>query len=196
MTQQRHFRWFELISSFQISINFVDGYKNVLPDALSRLFNTSTVTKRLKEITTDLTQTDLEQILIINDIDYTIDSIKTPEEFLDDVSVYYVGPLNSQWGKGCILVAVDRLSRFVCTIATSKTLGSKETFLKLESHIFIPYGKYPKHILRVRGPQFCSEIWTNFLKKKNITCSLASVFYAPWDGLIEGTIQNVLQKLR
>jgi hypothetical protein len=52
--------------------------------------------------------------------------VKTPEEFLDDISVDYVGPINSQWGKGCILVAINRLSCFVWTIATSKTLGTKK----------------------------------------------------------------------
>jgi hypothetical protein len=117
------------------------------------------------------------------------------KEFLDDISVNYVGPINSQWEKGCILVTVDRLSHFVLTITTKTTLGSKETFLKLENHIFIPYGKYLKRILSDRVPQFRSGIWTNLLKKENISCSLASVFYAPGDGLVKRAIQDVLQKL-
>ncbi|KAL0150076.1 hypothetical protein M9458_054735, partial [Cirrhinus mrigala] len=98
-------------------------------------------------------------------------------------------------GNTCILVIVDRFSKF-CSLLPLKGLPTAmETAESLFNHVFRYYG-IPEDIVSDRGPQFISRVWKSFFKLLGVTVSLSSGYHPQTNGQTERKIQEVGRFLR
>ncbi|KAL0152330.1 hypothetical protein M9458_052053 [Cirrhinus mrigala] len=95
----------------------------------------------------------------------------------------------------CILVIVDRFSKFCRLIPLKKLPTALETAEHLFNHVFRYYG-IPEDIVPDRGPQFISRVWKSFFKLLGVTVSLSSGYHPQTNGQTERKIQEVGRFLR
>jgi Integrase core domain len=110
-----------------------------------------------------------------------------------DLSMDLTGPFNNN--KDYILVVVDRTSRFVWTYNFRETASAQATIEKLNE--FLNDRNTPiSRIISDNGSQFRSKTWQDYLRARNIVCSLKSTYYLQGHGLTEGHIYTLQKKLR
>ncbi|KAL0161004.1 hypothetical protein M9458_044729, partial [Cirrhinus mrigala] len=95
----------------------------------------------------------------------------------------------------CILVIVDRFSKFCRLIPLKGLPTALETAECLFNHVFRYYG-IPEDIVSDRGPQFISRVWKSFFKLLGVTISLSSGYHPQTNGQTERKIQEVGRFLR
>ncbi|KAL0147094.1 hypothetical protein M9458_057618, partial [Cirrhinus mrigala] len=95
----------------------------------------------------------------------------------------------------CILVIVDRFSKFCRLIPLKRLPTTLETAECLFNHVFRYYG-LPEDIVSDRGPQFISRVWKAFFKLLGVTVSLSSGYHPQTNGQTERKIQEVGRFLR
>ncbi|KAI2664140.1 Transposon Tf2-9 polyprotein [Labeo rohita] len=95
----------------------------------------------------------------------------------------------------CILVIVDRFSKFCRLIPLKGLPTALETGECLFNHVFHYYG-LPEDIVSDRGPQFISRVWKAFFKLLGVTVSLSSGYHPQTNGQTERKIQEVGRFLR
>ncbi|KAI2661166.1 Transposon Tf2-9 polyprotein [Labeo rohita] len=95
----------------------------------------------------------------------------------------------------CILVIVDRFSKFCRLIPLKGLPTALETAECLFNHVFRYYG-LPEDIVSDRGPQFISRVWKAFFKLLGVTVSLSSGYHPQTNGQTERKIQEVGRFLR
>ncbi|KAL0165965.1 hypothetical protein M9458_037809, partial [Cirrhinus mrigala] len=111
------------------------------------------------------------------------------------LGVDFITDLPSSDGNTCILVIVDRFSKF-CRLLPLKGLPTAmETAECLFNHVFRYYG-IPEDIVSDRGPQFISRVWKSFFKLLGVTVSLSSGYHPQTNGQTERKIQEVGRFLR
>ncbi|KAL0200166.1 hypothetical protein M9458_003353, partial [Cirrhinus mrigala] len=108
------------------------------------------------------------------------------------LGVDFMTDLPSSDGNTCILVIVDRFSKF-CRLLPLKGLPTAmETAESLFNHVFRYYG-IPEDIVSDRGPQFISRVWKSFFKLLGVTVSLSSGYHPQTNGQTERKIQEYAQ---
>ncbi|KAI2644950.1 Transposon Ty3-I Gag-Pol polyprotein [Labeo rohita] len=90
----------------------------------------------------------------------------------------------------CILVIVDRFSKFCQLIPLRGLPTALETAECLFNHVFRYYG-LPEDIVSDRGSQFISRVWKAFFKLLGVTVSLSSGYHPQTNGQTERKIQEV-----
>ncbi|KAL0194857.1 hypothetical protein M9458_008429, partial [Cirrhinus mrigala] len=95
----------------------------------------------------------------------------------------------------CILVIVERFSKFCRLIPLKRLPTALETAECLFNHVFRYYG-LPEDIVSDRGPQFISRVWKAFFKLLGVTVSLSSGYHPQTNGQTERKIQEVGRFLR
>ncbi|KAL0168611.1 hypothetical protein M9458_036833, partial [Cirrhinus mrigala] len=111
------------------------------------------------------------------------------------LGVDFMTDLPSSDGNTCILVIVDRFSKF-CRLLPLKGLPTAmETAESLFNHVFRYYG-IPEDIVSDRGPQFISRVWKSFFKLLGVTVSLSSGYHPQTNVQTERKIQEVGRFLR
>ncbi|KAL0146797.1 hypothetical protein M9458_057736 [Cirrhinus mrigala] len=90
----------------------------------------------------------------------------------------------------CILVIIDRFSKFCRLIPLKRLPTALETAECLFNHVFRYYG-LPEDIVSDRGPQFISRVWKAFFKLLGVTVSLSSGYHPQTNGQTERKIQEV-----
>lgn len=104
------------------------------------------------------------------------------------LGVDFMTDLPSSDGNTCILVIVDRFSKF-CRLLPLKGLPTAlETVELLFNHVF--YG-IPEDIVSDRGLQFISRVWMSFFKLLGVTVSLSSGYHPQTNDQTERKIQEV-----
>ncbi|KAL0146495.1 hypothetical protein M9458_058126 [Cirrhinus mrigala] len=81
----------------------------------------------------------------------------------------------------CILVIIDRFSKFCRLIPLKRLPTALETAECLFNHVFRYYG-LPEDIVSDRGPQFISRVWKSFFKLLGVTVSLSSGYHPQTNG--------------
>ncbi|KAI2646962.1 Transposon Tf2-9 polyprotein [Labeo rohita] len=90
----------------------------------------------------------------------------------------------------CILVIVDRFSKFCRLIPLQGLPTAWNTAKLLFDHVFRSYG-LPEDIVSDRGPQFISRVWKAFFRLLGVTVSLSSGYHPQTNGQTERKIQEV-----
>ncbi|KAL0166846.1 hypothetical protein M9458_038690, partial [Cirrhinus mrigala] len=111
------------------------------------------------------------------------------------LGVDFMTDLPSSDGNTCILVIVDRFSKFCHLLPLKGLLTAMETAECLFNHVFRYYG-IPEDIVSDRGPQFISRVWKSFFKLLGVTVSLSSGYHPQTNGQTERKIQEVGRFLR
>ncbi|KAL0177702.1 hypothetical protein M9458_026596, partial [Cirrhinus mrigala] len=118
-----------------------------------------------------------------------------PDHPWSHLGVDFMMDLPSSDGNTCILVIVDRFSKF-CRLLPLKGLPTAmETAESLFNHVFRYYG-IPEDTVSDRGPQFISRVWKSFFKLLGVTVSLSSRYHPQTNGQTERKIQEVGRFLR
>ncbi|KAI2654828.1 Transposon Tf2-9 polyprotein [Labeo rohita] len=111
------------------------------------------------------------------------------------LGVDFMTDLPSSDGNTCILVIVDRFSKFCHLLPLKGLPTAMETAESLFNHVFRYYG-IPEDIVSDRGPQFISRVWKSFFKLLGVTVSLSSGYHPQTNGQTERKIQEVGRFLR
>ncbi|KAL0177344.1 hypothetical protein M9458_026238, partial [Cirrhinus mrigala] len=111
------------------------------------------------------------------------------------LGVDFMTDLPSSDGNTCILVIIDRFSKFCRLIPLKGLPTALETAETLFNHVFRYYG-IPEDIVSDRGPQFISRVWRSFFRLLGVTISLFSGYHPQTNGQTERKIQEVGRFLR
>ncbi len=93
-------------------------------------------------------------------------------------------------GHTCILVIIDRFSKFCCLIPLTDLAKALQTAELLFNRVF-RYYSIPEDIVSDRGPQFISRVWKAFFSLLGVTMSLSSGYHPQSNGQTERKIQEV-----
>ncbi|KAI2666816.1 Transposon Tf2-6 polyprotein [Labeo rohita] len=121
--------------------------------------------------------------------------LPTPNRPWSHLGVDFITDLPASGGNTCILVIVDRFSKFCRLIPLKGLTTAWETAQLLFNHVFRPYG-LPEDIVSDRGPQFISRVWRAFFRLLGVTVSLSSGYHPQTNEQTERKIQKVGQFLR
>ncbi|KAL0149180.1 hypothetical protein M9458_055514, partial [Cirrhinus mrigala] len=121
--------------------------------------------------------------------------LPVPNRPWSHLGVDFMTDLPSSDGNTCILVIIDRFSKF-CRLLPLKGLPTTlETAEILFNHVFRYYG-IPEDFVSDREPQFISRVWKSFFKLLGVTVSLSSGYHPQTNGHMERKIQEVGRFLR
>ncbi|KAI2651025.1 Transposon Tf2-11 polyprotein [Labeo rohita] len=121
--------------------------------------------------------------------------LPTPNCPWSHLGVDFITDLPASRGNTCVLVIVDRFSKFCRLIPLKGLTTAWETAQLLFDHVFRPYG-LPEDIVSDRGPQFISRVWRAFFRLLGVTVSLSSGYHPQTNGQTERKIQEVGRFLR
>ncbi len=111
------------------------------------------------------------------------------------LGVDFISDLPASDGNTCILVIIDRFSKFCRLIPRTGLPTALQTAELLFNRVFRYYG-IPEDIVSDRGPQFISRIWKAFFSLLGVTISLSSGYHPQSNGQTERKIQEVGRFLR
>ncbi len=121
--------------------------------------------------------------------------LPVPNRPWSHLGVDFITDLPPSGGNACILVIIDRFSKF-CRLLPLKGLPTAmETAEMLFNSIFRTYG-IPEDIVSDRGPQFISRFWHAFFNLLGVTVSLSSGYHPQSNGQTERKVQEVGRFLR
>ncbi|KAI2645539.1 Transposon Tf2-9 polyprotein [Labeo rohita] len=121
--------------------------------------------------------------------------LPVPNRPWSHLGVDFMTDLPSSDGNTCILVIIDRFSKFCRLIPLKGLPTALETAELLFNHVFRYYG-IPEDIVSDRGPQFISRVWRSFFRLLGVTISLSSGYHPQTNGQTERKIQEVGRFLR
>ncbi|KAL0148188.1 hypothetical protein M9458_056509 [Cirrhinus mrigala] len=121
--------------------------------------------------------------------------LPVPNHPWSHLGVDFITDLPSSDGNTCILVIIDRFSKFCRLIPLKGLPTALETAEILFNHVFRYYG-IPEDIVSDRGPQFISRVWRSFFRLLGVTISLSSGYHPQTNGQTERKIQEVGRFLR
>ncbi|KAL0146914.1 hypothetical protein M9458_057853, partial [Cirrhinus mrigala] len=121
--------------------------------------------------------------------------LPVPNRPWSHLGVDFMTDLPSSDGNTCILVIIDRFSKFCRLIPLKGLPTALETAEILFNHVFRYYG-IPEDIVSDRGRQFISRVWRSFFRLLGVTISLSSGYHPQTNGQTERKIQEVGRFLR
>ncbi|KAI2645540.1 Transposon Tf2-9 polyprotein [Labeo rohita] len=121
--------------------------------------------------------------------------LPTPNRPWSHLGVDFITDLPASGGNTCVLVIVDRFSKFCRLIPLKGLTTAWETAQLLFDHVFRPYG-LSEDIVSDRGSQFISRVWRAFFRLLGVTVSLSSGYHPQTNGQTERKIQEVGRFLR
>ncbi len=111
------------------------------------------------------------------------------------LGVDFITDLPVSDGHTCILVIIDRFSKFCRLIPLTGLPTALQTAELLFNRVFRYYG-IPEDIVSDRGPQFISRVWKAFFSLLGVTVSLTSGYHPQSNGQTERKIQEIGRFLR
>ncbi|KAL0185695.1 hypothetical protein M9458_017365, partial [Cirrhinus mrigala] len=121
--------------------------------------------------------------------------LPVPNRPWSHLGVDFITDLPPSEGNTCILVIVDRFSKFCRLIPLQGLPTAWNTAKLLFDQVFRSYG-LPEDIVSDRGPQFISRVWKAFFRLLGVTVSLSSGYHPQTNGQTERKIQEVGRFLR
>ncbi|KAL0146658.1 hypothetical protein M9458_057998 [Cirrhinus mrigala] len=121
--------------------------------------------------------------------------LPVPNRPWSHLGVDFITDLPPSEGNTCILVIVDRFSKFCRLIPLQGLPTAWNTAKLLFDQVFRSYG-LPEDIVSDRGRQFISRVWKAFFRLLGVTVSLSSGYHPQTNGQTERKIQEVGRFLR
>ncbi|KAI2647001.1 Transposon Tf2-6 polyprotein [Labeo rohita] len=121
--------------------------------------------------------------------------LPVPNRPWSHLGVDFITDLPPSEGNTCILVIVDRFSKFCRLIPLQGLPTAWNTAKLLFDQVFRSYG-LPEDIVSDRGLQFISRVWKAFFRLLGVTVSLSSGYHPQTNGQTERKIQEVGRFLR
>ena len=122
--------------------------------------------------------------------------IRIPDTRWSVVTMDFVTGLPvSRQGNDCILVMVDKLTKYVVVVPCLKTLTAAQCADLFIQHIFQTKG-LPDKIISDRDKLFTSKYWINFMEHLKVKLCLSTAFHPQTDGQTEKANSVVEQVLR
>ncbi len=106
------------------------------------------------------------------------------------LGVDFITDLPVSVGNTCILVIIDRFSKFCHLILLAGLPTALQTAELIFNQVVRYYG-IPEDIVSDRGPQFISRVWKAFFSLLDVTISLSSGYHPQSNGQTERKIQDV-----
>uniref|UniRef100_A0A3Q3LFZ5 Gypsy retrotransposon integrase-like protein 1 n=1 Tax=Mastacembelus armatus TaxID=205130 RepID=A0A3Q3LFZ5_9TELE len=121
--------------------------------------------------------------------------LPTPNRPWSHIGVDFITDLPNSNGNTCILVIVDRFSKFCRLLPLVALPTALQTAELLFDQVFRIFG-LPEDIVSDRGPQFISRVWKSFFSLLQTSVSLSSGYHPQTNGQTERKIQEVSRFLR
>ena len=99
-------------------------------------------------------------------------------------------------GFDSLLVIVDRLSKFVVAIPTTKTLSAEQCALLVNHHWFLRGFGFPEEIVSDRDKLFVSKFWGEFASLAGIQLSMSTARHQQTNGLTEMNVKLIKMALK
>ena len=115
-------------------------------------------------------------------------SIETPKRAWETVCMDFIGPLKrTVRGHDAILVAVDKLTRYVYYVPCSTRSTAPDVFRLLNERVLANHG-YPANIVSDRDTRFTSRFWEDLWEHLGTALKRSTAFHPQTDGQTE--VQN------
>lgn len=121
---------------------------------------------------------------------------KIPKRNWQVVSLDYVTGLpKTDRGNDCMLVLVDKLSKFLVIVPTTTKATAKETARLYFDHILCEHG-LQEVLISDRDPRFTSEFWTELHKLLGTKLNISTAYRPQTDGQTERANRTLEEMLR
>ena len=108
---------------------------------------------------------------------------------------FVTGLPQSRQGNNCILVMVDKLTKYVIVVPCQKSLTAAECVELFIQHVFQTKG-LPERIISDRDKLFTSQYWKSFMEHLKVKLCMSTAFHPQTDGQTEKANSVVEQVLR
>jgi hypothetical protein len=123
-------------------------------------------------------------------------SLKIPGEVCTSVGMDFGILPKSHSDLNCVLVIVDRLSKFLVAVPTKKTLSAEECASLFYKHWYLQGFGFPQEIVSDRDKLFVSKFWNRFASLCGIKLSMSTARHQQTDGISEISIKILKTALR
>jgi transposase InsO family protein len=121
---------------------------------------------------------------------------RIPEKNWQVVSLDYVTGLpKTERGNDCMLVLVDKLSKFLVILPTTTQVTAMETARLYFDHIVCEHG-LQEVLISDRDPRFTSEFWTELHKLLGTKLNISTAYRPQTDGQTERANRTIEEMLR
>ena len=122
--------------------------------------------------------------------------IEIPDSRWETVTMDWIVDLpRSATGNNCILVIVDKLTKFVHLVPTTKTSTAEDTARLFIQHVYQYHG-CPRILISDRDTKFTSQFWREFSRRLGMKPRYSTAFHPQTDGQTERTNRVIEEVLR
>ncbi|CAM8925392.1 unnamed protein product [Rhodiola kirilowii] len=121
--------------------------------------------------------------------------LPVPEGIWQSISMDFIEGLPQSFGKHCILVIVDRLSKNAHFLAISHPYTAIEVAQIYMDNVFKLHGM-PQSVISDRDPTFMSQVWKELFKVHGVDVKFSTAYHPQTDGQTEITNKTLETYLR
>ena len=122
--------------------------------------------------------------------------IQVPREPGECVTVDFMELPMSTRGNDFVMVCVDKLSKLVRVMPTTKSVTSGQSAELLLAMVLPTFGRVPASIISDRDPRFTAELWQAFWRRMGSTLNMTVAHRPQADGQTERANRQVQEYLR
>ena len=110
-----------------------------------------------------------------------LEPLTVPKGPWESVSLDFITSLPRVGELGCILVVVDRFSKYATFIPTPKYCSAEDTAQLFFKHV-VKYWGLPENIVSDRDPRFTGTFWSELFKLLGSELNLSTSYHPQTDG--------------